>query len=98
MKHEKKIVILGDMFELGEDEAAEHRKLAERINTMSLAQCLTAGEASKKAALGLDRVRAFAGREDLLNYVSNNMLEDSLILIKASRGMGLEEVAELINH
>jgi UDP-N-acetylmuramoyl-tripeptide--D-alanyl-D-alanine ligase len=96
MKHAQKIVILGDMFELGDDEAKEHRELAERINKMALDLCLTAGEASVKAAAGLEKVKSFKDREEMIAYIENNKPNNSLILIKASRGMGLEKVVEFL--
>jgi UDP-N-acetylmuramoyl-tripeptide--D-alanyl-D-alanine ligase len=98
MKHDNKVVILGDMFELGEDEATEHRQIAERINAMDLSMCLTAGEASQKAADRLDRIHSFKTRDELMVFVEANFPQDALILIKASRGMGLEKVAELLDR
>lgn len=96
MEHDNKIVILGDMFELGEDEAKEHRQIAERINSMDLTTRLVAGKASLKAAEGLDSINAFSTREEMIDYLEQHKPDEALILIKASRGMGLEKVADIL--
>lgn len=96
MNHEQKIVILGDMFELGEDEASEHKIIAERISQMDLAGRYLAGKASSLAAAEINSINSFTDTDALLEHLKINRPEHSLILIKGSRGMGLEKVAELL--
>jgi len=96
MNHENKVVILGDMFELGEDTDLEHKIVAQQAAEMTLTKAFLCGTASAKAANDFTDLLSFTTKEELAIYLKNNPIENSLILIKASRGMGLETlVAEL---
>ena len=96
MSHKKKIVILGDMFELGGDEASEHQIVAKRVSQMDLAGRYLAGKASSLAAAEYDSFNSFTDTAALIEHLKNEKPENALILIKGSRGMGLEKVAELL--
>jgi UDP-N-acetylmuramoyl-tripeptide--D-alanyl-D-alanine ligase len=90
MEHPNKVVILGDMFELGDDTEAEHEKVVEQVKHMLLARALFCGTASVQAASKVDVTSTFVTKDKLVQYLQENPIENSLILIKASRGMGLE--------
>ncbi len=90
MEHPKKVAILGDMFELGADEALEHESLMNIAISLNLDQVLVCGKASFKAASDKPGIHAFSDRAKLVEYLNQNPINDALILIKASRGMALE--------
>ena len=96
MDHVNKVVILGDMFELGDDAELEHEKIVEKAANMKLAKAIFCGHASTKAAAKQSNSISFVSKEEVAGYLENNPIKDSLVLIKASRGMGLETLVEYI--
>ena len=96
MEHPNKVVILGDMFELGDDSSLEHERIVEEASNMTLSKVIFCGVASAKAADGFSASFSFSKKEDLANYLKVNPIKNSLILIKASRGMGLETLVEYL--
>lgn len=92
MEHSHKVAILGDMFELGVDEYKEHQAIVDRLSTMEIERAIVCGLAMNKAAEGTEKVNAYTTRKELEEYLEANSLQGSLILVKASRGMGLENL------
>ena len=86
----KKALILGDMFELGEDAAAEHQKIVDLLNTLSFDQVYLVGLHFSAATSNFTTYRS---TEDLLNQFPDELKEFNL-MIKGSRGMALERVIE----
>ena len=86
----KKALILGDMFELGEDAAVEHQKIVDLLNTLSFDQVYLVGLHLSAATSNFTTYRS---TEDLLNQFPDELKEFNL-LIKGSRGMALERVIE----
>ncbi|MEM6522697.1 MAG: UDP-N-acetylmuramoyl-tripeptide--D-alanyl-D-alanine ligase [Bacteroidota bacterium] len=95
-KNHKKVVILGDMKELGADSDIEHRKLGEQLASMQLDKIFLCGELIKPAQDVLDHAQYFKSRNELEKYLSQNPIQDSMILIKASRSIGLEKVMDVL--
>lgn len=92
----KKIVILGDMFELGQDSAEEHLKLGELAATLNFDQVILCGNEFGTVVKSHPEFTYFKTREDLEQWVKNNPLQNSHILLKGSRGMGLEKIVEYL--
>ncbi len=95
-EYPQKVVILGDMFELGNDSELEHEKIAEYVQKMQLTSAIFCGEASARAAANLACGLSFKTKEELANYLKEKPISNALILIKASRGMGLETLVEYL--
>jgi len=97
----KKILVLGDMLELGPEEAEYHYKMGELI-TEEIDYVLAYGNLSvnlaegAKANLGPERVFHFADKEDLVHKLKELTEPHALVLVKASRGMRLEEVVNAL--
>ncbi len=90
-----KWVILGDMFELGEEAEAEHKHIAELACTYGFDKVLLAGE--QFAALpSMPGVLQFANTEALAAHLENNPPSEKAILIKGSRGMKLEQLVAFL--
>lgn len=88
---EHKVLILGDMFEIGEDSIKEHQHIIELANQLQFEDVLVCGEAFYEANQKLNHpVIAFQKFEDIADYLKKNVFKDKTILIKGSRGMALE--------
>ncbi|WP_018395444.1 UDP-N-acetylmuramoyl-tripeptide--D-alanyl-D-alanine ligase [Bacillus sp. 37MA] len=98
--YDRKIVILGDMLELGLDEELFHYQTGQVIDGDKIDYLFTYGAlgqfiaAGAKNALGPDRVFAFQDKHELIKAVDGVLEGGELLLIKASRGMRLEEVVD----
>lgn len=92
----KKVAVLGDMFEVGEDSAMEHQKIAELIVSTNVDGIYLIGENFAEVALESDRVKFFPKYEAFADYFAALDFENTTFLIKASRGMALERVMELL--
>lgn len=93
---ERKVLILGDMFELGDESLAEHKNIIELLKTSKVSEVYTAGPCFYKASDGTPEIRKFSTTEELKAYLQNHPIQDSTILIKGSRGMKLENLIELL--
>jgi UDP-N-acetylmuramoyl-tripeptide--D-alanyl-D-alanine ligase len=90
-------MILGDMFELGEDSSKEHSAIVERLQDEASVVCFFVGKAfyennlkSKRGFYFFDTFDTFA------EYINLHPVEGSTLLIKGSRGMALEKTLQLL--
>ncbi|ADY53389.1 UDP-N-acetylmuramoylalanyl-D-glutamyl-2,6-diamin opimelate/D-alanyl-D-alanyl ligase [Pseudopedobacter saltans DSM 12145] len=90
LEADNKVLILGDMFELGEESGAEHRAVIEKAEKLGIAKVLFVGQEffknSNQKSVFLKNV------EELRTYLHENPVHQALILLKGSRGMKLEQV------
>jgi len=93
---ETKVVILGDMYELGEDEFMEHQRIAEHLKDLNFHEVYLCGSIFKKSLENQDDFAVFEKFEDLKDFLAEKKLKDCTILIKASRGMALERLASVL--
>jgi len=93
----QKMVILGDMYELGDASVAEHVKLGELVGKYNFDKICFTGK-HIQAALAKAPIRSlyFPDPFSFRNWLKDSKLEDHLILIKGSRGMKLEGLVEFI--
>lgn len=90
----KKIVVLGDMLELGEKEIEFHREIIEKALSIKCDKIYLYGERMKKAYDLLeknDKIRCFNNKENIVKLIANE-IEKIAVLLKGSRGMKLEEI------
>jgi UDP-N-acetylmuramoyl-tripeptide--D-alanyl-D-alanine ligase len=90
----KKALILGDMLELGEYAEAEHCKILEQVKSLGFSELYLVGE--QFSALGGQSYKTFPTVEKLAETLSAHPLSGRVILIKGSRGIGLEKITELL--
>ena len=88
-----KILILGDMFELGSDSKTEHQKIINLIESKNFTDVYLVGKLFFETECNYKK---FLTTEDLIMGLEKSNLEESSILIKGSRGMKLEKVAEYL--
>ena len=84
----EKIFILGDMLELGEESNKEHQQIATFAEKAGL-QGYTVGPLFQ-AIHSPSFIKQFLTKQDALNYFSKFPLTNNIILLKGSRGIGLE--------
>jgi UDP-N-acetylmuramoyl-tripeptide--D-alanyl-D-alanine ligase len=96
--YERKILVLGDMLELGPEEEQYHLQIGEALNPDKIDWLFTYGQLGKqiakgaKTTLGEQRVFAFTDKEEMIKELEQHVNNETLVLVKASRGMKLEEV------
>jgi len=93
MDASSKMVILGDMMELGDEAEASHREMIE-LTRDGVHQSLLCGPQMKAASSVNPQARHFAHKQELMEYLKTQNIQHTTILIKASRSMGLEDVVE----
>ena len=93
LKASKKIVFLGDMFELGSSAPEEHQYIAELTSSLNFDDAFLIGE---NFALTSSHLKTFKSFSELSEFLKSNTLQNSAILIKGSRGMALERMLDLI--
>jgi len=87
-----KVLILGDMFELGEDSVNEHQSLAEFIESKKVWDGVyLVGKEFKKTK---SSAQSFDSTESFMDWLSKNPLSGKTVLLKGSRGMAMERVLE----
>ncbi|MDR6194392.1 UDP-N-acetylmuramoyl-tripeptide--D-alanyl-D-alanine ligase [Siphonobacter sp. SORGH_AS_0500] len=96
LKAEKKLVILGDMFELGEEGPYEHEMMGKLISECHFDYVLLAGPLMQHALKYLPRAYYFPDKFGLHVWLEEHPMTDTHFLIKGSRGMGLESTLGMI--
>ena len=96
--YDKKIVVIGDMLELGEKEVEFHREIAEELDPQRLDYVLTIGTLAENI---YDAARQnfpegtcfhFESKEELLEKLKEIITPNTLVMVKASRAMKLEDI------
>ncbi|MBA4144609.1 MAG: UDP-N-acetylmuramoyl-tripeptide--D-alanyl-D-alanine ligase [Cytophaga sp.] len=93
IKAANKVAILGDMYELEEETEKEHKKLGLLLKEKGISAYLC-GELIQVAKEVFPQGNYFTSKEALLQSLKENPIQDSTILIKASRGMALEKILD----
>ena len=81
-----KIIIIGDVLELGNHSEEIHKKIEEEIKKIKNSKILTVGEYTKNIETH------YNNNEEIIKYLEKHNLENTTILIKASRKMHFEEI------
>ena len=90
---EHKAVVLGDMFELGDESLEEHQAIVDLSKSLQFKQCYFIGAHFYATKTNKHQFKTF---EDFSTYLKNNRILHHSILIKGSRGMRLERILELM--
>ncbi|WP_100628397.1 UDP-N-acetylmuramoyl-tripeptide--D-alanyl-D-alanine ligase [Algoriphagus formosus] len=97
MKGKKhKMIILGDMYELGEHAEAEHARLGEIVSEYEFDKVCFTGKLIVSALTKAPKALYFPDPFSFRNWLQDSQLEDYMILIKGSRGMKLEGLVDFI--
>ncbi|MDD4074886.1 MAG: UDP-N-acetylmuramoyl-tripeptide--D-alanyl-D-alanine ligase [Eubacteriales bacterium] len=98
----RSVLILGDMFELGKDELKYHREIGEYAVRRKADRILCVGTLSKAMYEGAEQAGGnaayFTDKEALLRALPAILQKGDTVLIKASNGMKLQDVAQYIEE
>ncbi|MGO1596688.1 MAG: UDP-N-acetylmuramoyl-tripeptide--D-alanyl-D-alanine ligase [Sphingobacterium sp.] len=91
---ERKAIILGDMFEMGEESLAEHQILRDKAYRLGFDALFFVGQTFY--SIRDNQAEYFQSTEELVNRLETLPLVDHTILLKASRGMAFETLMKLL--
>lgn len=100
----RRVAILGDMFELGEEEVALHREVGEYAAMAGIELIICVGKLSENMAVGAKKragndckILYFKTKEDLEKKLYGILEKGDNILIKASNGMKFKTIVEKLS-
>jgi len=93
LKAENKIVILGEMRELGDISDSEHEKLYNQVKSFEFEHVYLVGKWNSKND---NNISIFENTQSLISFLSSKKIEGKTILIKGSRGNKLEIIVEYL--
>ena len=91
-----KIMILGDMFELGEESLQEHQAIISLLLNENRIRCFFIGKDFNLNKIDKENFIFYETFDTFSNYLKDAKIENSSILIKGSRGMALERTLEFL--
>ena len=99
LQADRKVLILGDMFELGDESPAEHAAIIKKALDTDVAERIFIGKDFAGQESGIKNqesgVKFYSTAEDAIEALRSEPIRNSTILIKGSRGMALERLVEL---
>ncbi|GAA0322099.1 UDP-N-acetylmuramoyl-tripeptide--D-alanyl-D-alanine ligase [Bacillus carboniphilus] len=99
-QYSNKVLVVGDMLELGPKEEDFHKEIGHYIADKHIQHVLTFGPLARNIADGIKdknqtiEVKEFIDKQELKMAASSLLDGNTVLLIKASRGMKLEELLE----
>jgi UDP-N-acetylmuramoyl-tripeptide--D-alanyl-D-alanine ligase len=92
-------LVLGDMFELGDDAERMHRDVGDAIRDSGVNRLFTFGELSAGASEAFgEGGSAYESIDALIGDVRDGLSEDVNLLVKGSRGMRMERVVDAVRE
>ncbi|HEU5139821.1 MAG TPA: UDP-N-acetylmuramoyl-tripeptide--D-alanyl-D-alanine ligase [Bacillales bacterium] len=99
--YNRRVLVLGDMYELGTDERTFHESVAEVIKP-PITDVFTVGNRARWIAHAIAdesiRVSTYDSKEEIVSDVKALMSTDTVVLFKASRAVGLETVVNQLTY
>lgn len=99
----RKAVVLGDMLELGEFARQEHEAVGRQVAASGVDRLIVVGRwaeiiaaAAQSAGMSAQDITCCADADDAAQAVADWMSADDVILVKASRGLQLDRVVDLL--
>lgn len=97
LEDQNKMMILGDMFELGKESQQEHKIIVDSLSSQDKSICYLIGKSFYDNKISSSMITFFETFEDFSAYIKTLQFHDHTILIKGSRGMALERTLEYIS-
>ena len=95
-KGENKIMFLGDMFELGKEAETEHQNIVDFLLENPFGKVFLVGSNFFKTTKNASHINQFETFDELKKDIEDHPPKNATILIKASRGMALERIFEIL--
>jgi UDP-N-acetylmuramoyl-tripeptide--D-alanyl-D-alanine ligase len=94
----QRIVILGDMRELGEKSPEYHRELGRFLKSSSVPVIALIGQEMRETygVLGKERAKLFQDKRQLIDYIAGQVKKGDTVLVKGSRASKMEEIVEAL--
>ena len=89
---DNKIMILGDMLELGDFSRDEHVKIIDYLSKMNVEAVYLVGQIFSSINISESKFKKFSDTEQLIKWLDLKKVNNKSILIKGSRSIGLEEL------
>lgn len=94
LSYENKVLILGDMLELGDETIIEHQALLNLIKQLGFKEVYLIGKTFNK--IGASQFKTFANVDAFCKFVTKSPILGQTILVKGSRGIQLEKTYQLL--
>ena len=92
---DKKVLILGDMFELGEEATREHELIIQKVLSYHFDQVIFIGDEFLKLN-ELSEAQFFKTTDEAFIFLQKNAISNAFVLLKGSRSMHLESLMSLL--
>lgn len=100
----KRVAVLGDMFDLGENSKQYHHEIGEFLLKLPIDELVVVGErakeivqAAKEGKSGL-KTYEFSENEEAVMYLLATLMPGDVVLIKGSNGMHMNEIVRLLQE
>ena len=101
---DRKIAVLGDMLELGEHSARLHTEIGCYLAGLKIDILLAVGplsthvvEGARRGGMKAEAALHFSSKESLGNHLNTILKKGDVVIVKASRGIALEEIASTLS-
>ena len=96
LENQNKVMILGDMFELGDESKQEHKLIVDSLLNQNKSECYLIGKSFYENKVAQENIQFFETFDAFVAHLKTIHFKDNTILIKGSRGMALERTLEYI--
>jgi UDP-N-acetylmuramoyl-tripeptide--D-alanyl-D-alanine ligase len=93
---ENKVLVLGEMLELGEHAARAHAGLLARVEELGFREVFLVGRAFEPVEEWCSFARRFRDAGELGGFLRDHPVRSSFVLVKGSRGNQLEQIVEYL--
>lgn len=100
----RRVVVLGEMWELGDEGGRAHREVGERVASLGTSLLVTLGDlglaiadGARSSGMPESAIHTCRSHQDAAEAVVRHWRPGDMILVKGSRAMKMEEVARLLH-
>lgn len=98
----KVVLVLGDMAELGNYEESLHKEVGDFLKENPIFEVITVGEKAELITKSLEnekfKIKSFTRNDEVVEYLLESLIPDSVVLLKASRCMSFETIVEKLKN
>ena len=95
-KHKNKVLILGEMKELGSYSKTEHDILLKKVDQSKFSRILCVGNEFCNLSLQYPNIKFFTNTQEIIDYIKVTPIAGATILLKGSRSIKLENLLTLL--